>query len=359
MSQSFERVPKPIEPEPDSNKPKESKGPESELSPEVIERVMEKVQDVHQKGSAYHAITHSGDSSNRQKGFNENLERMHIVFKNGLLGSMENTKKPSFTKLSLEEKEKATKEKWAKNLRTVSAKERKRMGESMIGGVFFSLSKPDVTPKNYIRDYGQVSDSIVVIFDYERVQKKNKSVYDIQGPEAGESTISFRVAPRFFNGIAFEPGKINVFSYEEQQIVDRFEELGTSLFGFSIDNELSFKDINQYIAKSPGTSKEKEEFVQIADEVSKRNLMSKIEHYWWGKYGEAPGEELKKKRAEEIARTMMAATKSDADLLVPVYDLDGNLWWPKQMSYDEVKRFVAEREKKGPQKPQDPNIPTE
>ena len=32
--------------------------------------------------------------------------------------------------------------------------------------------------------------------------------------------------------------------------------------------------------------------------------------------------------------------------LIPVYDWNGNLLWPKQMSYEEVKKFVAEREAK-------------
>ncbi len=33
-------------------------------------------------------------------------------------------------------------------------------------------------------------------------------------------------------------------------------------------------------------------------------------------------------------------------LLLPIYDIKGNLLWPKQMSYEEVKKFVAEREAK-------------
>jgi len=31
--------------------------------------------------------------------------------------------------------------------------------------------------------------------------------------------------------------------------------------------------------------------------------------------------------------------------LIPAYNESGDLLWPKQMSYEEVKRFVAERDK--------------
>jgi len=41
---------------------------------------------------------------------------------------------------------------------------------------------------------------------------------------------------------------------------------------------------------------------------------------------------------------MLNVSKSSKRLL-PVYDVCGNLWWPKQMSYEEVKKFVEERSK--------------
>jgi hypothetical protein len=42
---------------------------------------------------------------------------------------------------------------------------------------------------------------------------------------------------------------------------------------------------------------------------------------------------------------MLDVFKDRANLLLPIYDLVGNLLWPKQMSYEEVKKFVAERDK--------------
>ena len=39
---------------------------------------------------------------------------------------------------------------------------------------------------------------------------------------------------------------------------------------------------------------------------------------------------------------MMIGCKDKLDRLVPIYDKQGNLLWPKQMSYEEVKEFVAQ-----------------
>jgi hypothetical protein len=48
------------------------------------------------------------------------------------------------------------------------------------------------------------------------------------------------------------------------------------------------------------------------------------------------------RQAEEAAVKMMIGCKDKLDRLVPIYDKQGNLLWPKQMSYEEVKEFVAQ-----------------
>jgi len=63
------------------------------------------------------------------------------------------------------------------------------------------------------------------------------------------------------------------------------------------------------------------------------------------KIEEETGEEqtMKLQRGEELSRTVQE--NIEENYWVPIYDVDGNLWWPKQMSYEDVKEFVAEREK--------------
>ena len=41
---------------------------------------------------------------------------------------------------------------------------------------------------------------------------------------------------------------------------------------------------------------------------------------------------------------MLAIDEDDPELILPIYDSKGNLLWPKQMSHEEVKKFVTERE---------------
>ncbi|MDD5357475.1 MAG: hypothetical protein PHS53_05035 [Candidatus Pacebacteria bacterium] len=53
---------------------------------------------------------------------------------------------------------------------------------------------------------------------------------------------------------------------------------------------------------------------------------------------------------ETITSIMGEAYKDKKELYLPIYNVNGDLLWPKQMSYEEVKKFVAEREKKSPDK---------
>lgn len=47
--------------------------------------------------------------------------------------------------------------------------------------------------------------------------------------------------------------------------------------------------------------------------------------------------------AQMLAKKMLKS-EGDNKKLIPIYDGEGNLWWPKQMNYEEVKKFVVERE---------------
>ena len=51
-----------------------------------------------------------------------------------------------------------------------------------------------------------------------------------------------------------------------------------------------------------------------------------------------------KQRVEWIVKAMKEVDKDHAERLVPIYDIHGNLLWPKRMSYEEVKKMVKERE---------------
>ena len=50
-------------------------------------------------------------------------------------------------------------------------------------------------------------------------------------------------------------------------------------------------------------------------------------------------------RASEIGKIELELDKEKPHLINPIYDVNGNLLWPKQMSYEEVKTFVSEKDK--------------
>jgi len=325
---------------------------EAELSPEVVEKIMAKAQDVHKKGTAYHGIVYYGESVNRDDRFQENFKRLQIALKTGLLGAEglkdfeRGTKLPKET---VEENEDLIKKQWVKNLRGLSPKERREMG--MGGGVYFTLSKPDVNDIKYLNAYGGQRDSIAILFDYKDVKGKDDysriSPYSVEGPSAGESTINFRVAPRFFKGIAFEPGRVNIFSPEQQKIIDRFIVIWEKCMFISFRNK-TLKNQNELrkFMRMDIDKADEEEFLSLVDRINEEGLGDLADYYSWTEKGDEPTEEMKKQRAGEIARAMVDLDGGKTDLIVPIYDTDGNLWWPKQMSYEEVKKFVAERDAK-------------
>ena len=58
---------------------------------------------------------------------------------------------------------------------------------------------------------------------------------------------------------------------------------------------------------------------------------------------------VRQKRVIEIRDMMFETYKEQPELLMPIYDIQGNLCWPIQMSYEGVKKFVAERDAKKPE----------
>lgn len=121
--------------------------------------------------------------------------------------------------------------------------------------------------------------------------------------------LNFRVAPRWLRGIIFR--------------VDRKptrEEIKKSWEDFNAQNLKNFP-WEKPIALD-------EEFIRV---YAPKTIINKEK-------------ETNEKRAKEIAQAMLSSTQ-DSNKFLPIYDIYGNLWWPKQMNYEEVKKFVEERDK--------------
>lgn len=289
---------------PEESKMKEEKF-EKELSPEAIEKIMEKVQDINKDGMAVHSVFRLGGLNNE-----ENRKTVSDILKNGILG--QDWDKPS------SERETISKNNWAK-----AARHKKRLF------VFFNIVDKDLNVGEKYRskpewakgDIAKIEESpwlknpnsIGIIFDTNTLKgriyaqnrsepKKLKSRYydpwESQGTPSEEGyTVTPRVKPNLFKGLVFRTSR--PATQEESKYMQR------------VDQEAHFWRINYQ------WTDERYAFVESNDD------------------------EIKTKRAEEIAQIMIR--NMNEKYLVPIYDVYGNLFWPEQMSYEEVKQFVEER----------------
>ena len=234
---------------------KEPKTPEQELSPEVLEKAMAKVQDINEHGTAYTVI-------DKYREYQDDKPILEKIFEEGLLSTIGNI---------------PNKESWA------------RFARIREGVVYFNIIN-EVQKESFIKNSYWVNNSnsekTIIMFDlkpFKKVEKsglkkKNRSYQIGSNPYEDKiiSTedgyeLSFRVAPRYFCGLIFKPqGKSN-------------------------------RDV---VGTDEGKLLQKELLTQMKDGLKDKN-----------------------------------------ESFIPIYDIHGNLWWPKQMSYKEVKKFVDERDK--------------
>ncbi|MCX6763997.1 MAG: hypothetical protein NTZ97_04720, partial [Candidatus Moranbacteria bacterium] len=137
-------------------------------------------------------------------------------------------------------------------------------------------------------------------------------------------SLSFRIAPRLFKGLVVNPER----KLNRQEIKDGIEKIE--------------KIYEEYLRRV----REDKKFRERTDLEHNAKIYEEVKngliHY--GKTEELDTEK-RKEFAEKVALKMIGINKGKPKNLVPLYDLDGNLLWPKQMSYEEVKKFVAERDK--------------
>lgn len=258
---------------------------EEELSPEIIEMIMGKVQDIHEDGIAFSFIK---------------ADKFENVLSDGLLGSIKRPENVQSAEIKKKEWAKSTRrnknslvyinitgrmndleDEWEMETPILSSSwinwPRDEMGKDII---VFLFDIKNFSENNLIKD--RFIENKLETKTYRAINKGNYFGTSAMGDARVDSdygfALSHRVAPRFFNGIMikFTPGEDerNVYFVEE---------------GFD-------SRVKEYIIKMKDCYKNKQ-----------KNLL-------------------------------------------PIYDPEGSLYWPKQMSYEEVKKFVTEREAKKKEK---------
>lgn len=296
----------------------EAENLEKELSPEVVEKIMEKVQDIDEKGIAY-SVVHTGKNIYEWadwEGLEGSEKEMFIkkeeaqekecssgvlkkIFTEGLLGGPQGAG--------------ITKEKWA-----IDIKKKPLMVHFNIAGrarEHFENQYREIAQSNYVRTFKYKRGSITVLFDInhfkeveprcERLKNRTFSVNDLY----------------------------SVFIYGEQTAKHRHE-LWREKFGELKpgDSEILkfsvFKAMRkENLIDEEGRPKAHTEYgFELANRVPPRYFTGIIDDY-------GP--------AENIANLL-----KEKKNFIPIYNKRGDLLWPKKMSYEEVKKFVAKRDKK-------------
>ncbi|OGF51819.1 hypothetical protein A2739_01495 [Candidatus Giovannonibacteria bacterium RIFCSPHIGHO2_01_FULL_43_100] len=265
------------------------KSPESELSPEVLDGVMGKIDDIFEYGTAYTAITAQKNADPESVlGDNGTLEK---VLKHGVIGtsrsgeiSSEETKpEPAVWHRKLKEKKQVT---VSFNIQ----------GRSFRSGQIHSKTTPPrlhelyLQEKEYHHFYNVWHRGISIVFDISNLK-------EIPPQYVHEKSHPKPFPPKTFG---IRGGRSHLVKTPDE----RGNLCTTIEYGFSLQSRISPRQIRGMIL-SP----------QYENQLSL--VIDKI-----------------KKNYEETSEN-----------LIPAYNESGDLLWPKQMSYEEVKRFVAERDK--------------
>ncbi len=246
--------------------------PESEFSPEVLERVMAKVQDIGKDGTAFTVVTEDRNSDHKD---------ISNVLENGLLG------------WPTEWPKERSKEEWA----GLARKTKESLNHfNIVGHTIPEVEKEFALTKvsRHIENSEWVSraqskanakrNSAVFLFD---IQK-----FNYEGPEQIDER-GYRKHHK--RGKYYRRGQINTWRSDDVP-----EQIKTGPYG-----ETGFV---------------------MRDRIAPRLFIGTIP------LGKMDENELQKRMAE---------TKD----FLPIYDIKGNLLWPQKMTYEEVKKFVEERDK--------------
>jgi hypothetical protein len=326
-----------------------------ELSPDVVKKIMAKVQDINGSGIGFSGL---GEMS---------PDKLRSLFTNGLLGddNRAETQKRNLLLSAAEKKgEKLPKpephqsyKEMASGAEAVIWKNKTRSNKNTI--IHFNITgRMDETKKvwgqrndprwkdrfdDYMKDGKMQSeidmvgwtkrrDGVTILFDPSNfkessegqgpgyhVQRRPKTfrpdshmrVMDESKPEFEYGFILWhRVAPKYFSGLFLRIHK-PVHIYTDEEVKKKLE-------GWVDPRRPDYQEIVEYRKK------------ELNDEEER-----------------TPQDEtdpiLIQKRIQEVVGTMEATYKDKPEMMVPIYDRGGNLLWPRQMSYEDIQQFVAEK----------------
>jgi len=291
--------------------PRPQENLESQLSPEITESIMQKVKDVNEYGNPFSAVSWNYDS-----------KKLRSIFAIGLIGThkeQEGLDRSAFgNPTNLEAYTKTLKE-----------REKPDVFFNIVGRVGRGRIPPE---EQKIENYGYLM-------------------------PLGHSTIFFTFDLSRFKETTTEDDK-NLHShtftlYHPTRFLEKYNEKGQTMaeveYGFRLSPRVPPKFLSGVVFALKRKLNEEEHEEKINQILTKNRKSQHSEGYerdinWIREqerhmYVEETRPEFISQRAKQIAEVMLEVNKNRPDQLIPIYDVHGNLWWPKQINYEEVKKL--------------------
>ena len=389
---------------------------ESELSPEAIEKIMQKVQDINATGTPFH-VWHG-----------KSIDQIQYPLKEGILGLPHKATDPKLRKAQWKQTMKEDPKMVFFNIMgrqgTVDGGILQKMEDTawlveqqkMISVAFiFDLTgyeeiapTEDITHTNNSRPFPRKSFSVHAFpGDWKKLfgeyapgspevaahYREGDRYIDAMGRPVAILDYGFflpnRIAPRAFRGAVLQLRKIEKKTSKDIASELRYEfalaisGIATTYDGmdYNIENLMS-RDVVEKISDewdSRLSDHQNEEFLKelFLDLLKKYKVVNRFgisfsQGNWksgitdqekmrvffdkWRKLTELKidhdkiagvdhDSETNQEAALQIAQMMKRIDQDNVERILPIYDIDGNLLWPKQMSYEEVKQLETERDK--------------
>ncbi len=310
MSDNFERPPQPTL---DEQPPEPEDKPEQELSPEAIEKIMEKVQDIFEYGTAYTCAL--GTDADFREHYLTKDGKFEETLRNGVVGTARDIE----TNVSQQTSE------WKKHL-----KEGHQVTVSFnIMGRSFSYGVDPLLPATHTGNYKPRNPSIDVPKYLEQLYSQEKEHH--------------MFGNQWFHGLA-----ITFDISDLKELPPKYASGGDHRKRKKEEHE---KYITPYPLRTYGIRGPVSETIQTPD--SRGNLCTTTE-YGFSISSRIPPRRFRglivkwelQKQLPTLTNVMKSVYKNEPQSMLPIYDYRGNLIWPKRMSYEEVKQFVAERQRR-------------
>ncbi len=300
----------------------ETESKKFELSHEQLEIVMAKVQDINEPETGLHSISQHSQS---EEGLNKRLSNLEAELKDGILGQHNRGE-------SIDNREE-----WIKKAKdreglflyfNIIGREIKGIKDSFwmwegirqnpVALIFDYKNFKEVDIEDFTHTYDETGNNrrpALDIYPTKTFGRNGTSSGNLPGFDMGYA-LNFRVSPRFFKGV--------VFRVDRKSIDEDFKE---------IEAELS-KKYEEPLRRKYGSDYE----MHLRHAVSHDMSIYRNTH----KYFEVTDEAKMQERVDEIVAVMLNVNKDKPDRLLPVYDIHGNMWWPKRMTYEEVIKLKTE-----------------